>query len=424
MNDLDRTTFDRFAKRFARIERLIPDPSAPEAATAVAARERRLVSPFAALLGVAMVLATAVGLAVVGSSIGPVPTPSAPIATLSAIPPDSAQPEVVLEAYLRASQAGDCTTAKQLTMPLVLNQDYVELCGATRVTAFAIVGVRAPVDPETTRLTARLSITRTFPGSSTGLSADAINGTYFLQRQSNGAWRIIEGYVALPLSLLPTPRPPQIALPQLGGTGWTVTEIDGGPATFPVSLDFWGGPTGGNAEGDLESDCFFISFTYTYDPNGSSISFAPARDGEGSGAVGCPDDVLSSYESIPVAVRRISEWRMPQPDRLELVDNIGTVMIGGAPPSPLPTPPPGGDCGVVAAATCLEVVTQAFNFGLGVFPGQPVVSWRVRPTVFTSCAIQALTPKYDVIFELSNPAFEKIATVGEIDGKLHACGDY
>jgi hypothetical protein len=332
MNDLDRTTFDRFAKRFSQIERQVPNPPAPSAASVVVARGGRPGSPFAALLGVAVLLVAAVGIAVIGSSTAPRPTPSAQITTLSAIPPDSAEPTVVLEAYLRSSEAGDCATARQLTMPLVLNQDFVELCGATRVTAFAVMGVEAPVDAETTRLTARLTITRTFPGSSTGLSADAINGTYFLQRRSNGAWRIIEGYVQLPISLLPTPTPPQPALAQLGGTTWSITELDGDPIGFPAYLSF-SGPAA-RAEGDISSDCFSISFTYAYDPGGSSIAFAPARDGEGSYAEGCSDEVLSWYESIPVAVRRITEWRMPQPDLLELVDNIGTIMVGGGPPPP------------------------------------------------------------------------------------------
>jgi hypothetical protein len=421
MNDLDRTTFDRFVRRFARIERLVPDPPSHDVAIGVGTRNRALVSPLAAVLGAAILVAGVVGLAVIGSQPSPLPSPRA---TVVAIPPDSAEPAVVLEAYLDASEAGDCATARQLTMPLVLNEDYVELCGVTRVTAFSVVGVEAPVDPETTRLTARLTIRGPMPGTSTETIVGDINGTYFLQRRSNGPWRIIEGYVNLPPSMLPTAPPPQVALPRLAGTSWTVTELDGESIDFPVYLSFYGGPTGGKAEGDISSDCFFIPFSYTYDPNGSSIAFAPAQDGEGSYADGCPVDPLDWYGRIPVAVRRITEWQIPQPDQIELVDNIGTVMVGGGPPPPLPTPPPGGDCGVVEPALCQEAATQAFNFGLGLFPGQPVVSWRVRPTIYTSCAIQTLTPKFDVIFELSNPTFEKIATVGEVDGKLHACGDY
>jgi hypothetical protein len=35
-----------------------------------------------------------------------------------------------------------------------------------------------------------------------------------------------------------------------------------------------------------------------------------------------------------------------------------------------------------------------------------------------------MEPKFDVTFELEDPALEKVATVGEIYGKLHVCGDY
>ena len=69
---------------------------------------------------------------------------------------------------------------------------------------------------------------------------------------------------------------------------------------------------------------------------------------------------------------------------------------------PLPTPPPGGDCGEVALALCQEAATLAFNFGLFLQPGQQVVSWRVREATYPGCASQGLEPKFDVIFELAN----------------------
>lgn len=121
------------------------------------------------------------------------------------IPPDSAPPAVVLDAYLRALQAGDCRTVSQLTNPLVLNKEYVDLCAVTRVTAFSILGDPVVVDPDTVRLRATITIT----GTANGILPGEITETFFVQRQLSGAWRIIGGYLAVPPSLLPPfPTPP------------------------------------------------------------------------------------------------------------------------------------------------------------------------------------------------------------------------
>jgi hypothetical protein len=51
------------------------------------------------------------------------------------------------------------------------------------------------------------------------------------------------------------------------------------------------------------------------------------------------------------------------------------------------------------------------------------MSWRVRHSLYTSCSSPG-DPKYDVIFQLANPARESIATVVELYGILHPCGAY
>jgi hypothetical protein len=174
------------------------------AMSAMRARRRRIGSVrdaagFLIVAVVAILLAAAGGVALIGLRPSPSPSPAA-----ITIPPDSASPAVVLDAYLRALQAGDCRTVSQLTNPLVLNQEYVDLCAVTRVTAFSIQGDPVVVDPDTVRLRATITIT----GTANGILPGEIAETFFVQRQPSGAWRIIEGYLGVPASMLPLPTPP------------------------------------------------------------------------------------------------------------------------------------------------------------------------------------------------------------------------
>jgi hypothetical protein len=195
MDHLDDATFARFAGRFARIEQLIPDPPRRAFAPVVTGRSGPASIPRrAVLLGVVAVLAVLAALTALGSRPAPRLT----------IPPDAAPAPVVLDAYLRALQVGDCKTAHQLTMPLVLDKGFTDLCGVTRVTGFTIVGESVVVDPYTVRLTATLAITGTANGD---ISPGAITATYFLQQQSTGAWRIINGGIHVPPSMLNWPSP-------------------------------------------------------------------------------------------------------------------------------------------------------------------------------------------------------------------------
>jgi len=190
MNDLDDTTFAQFTGRFARIEALVPDPPRPALRLE---RSRRygvaVLARSVVLLGVLLLLA-AVVLSAIGSR--------APAVT---VPPDSAPPAVVLDAYLQALRAGDCETASRLTLPVLFGDGH--LCGATRVIAFSIDD-RDPFWHTGNEVGFVTWLTTT--GTAGGLPAGEIAMGYMLQQQSSGAWRIIEETVAyVPPALLPTP---------------------------------------------------------------------------------------------------------------------------------------------------------------------------------------------------------------------------
>jgi hypothetical protein len=191
MNELDDATFARFATRFSRIEQQVPEPPPHNLSSAMGSRGLRPLSLFASLVGVVILLVAAVGLAVIRS----------PAAVT--IPPDSAPPAVVLDAYLRALQAGDCDAASELTIPRLFGASMVDLCDVTGVTAFSVLGDPVVVDPDTVRMRASLAIT----GTDHGLAAGEITFTYFLQQQPTGAWRIVDGAPHIPPSMIPLPTP-------------------------------------------------------------------------------------------------------------------------------------------------------------------------------------------------------------------------
>lgn len=90
MNDIDRTTFDRFAKRFSAIERLVPNPQPDPGIFATSQRRRGLRSPLAALAGAAVLMAgMLMGLALIGPSLIPLPGPSSPAPSP---PPSTGEP--------------------------------------------------------------------------------------------------------------------------------------------------------------------------------------------------------------------------------------------------------------------------------------------------------------------------------------------
>ena len=106
-----------------------------------------------------------------------------------AVPDDSAGPEVVLDAYLRALVAGDCETGRALATA-TFREGNGELCGAVDVTAFRVDG--GPLRPSPDE--AVFSTTLTTTGSDDGsIKPGETIRFYSLGRQPNGSWRIVGG---------------------------------------------------------------------------------------------------------------------------------------------------------------------------------------------------------------------------------------
>lgn len=222
------------------------------------------------------------------------------------------------------------------------------------------------------------------------------------------------------LAPYPTDQPGH---PELGGASWKIIELAGKPETGFAYLEIWGGKGKGSADGLAEGNCWAIGLRYSYDPSGPGLIFDVSPEGDGRYAESCSPQELATYAAVGDVLQRVTAWRLPRPDRLELLDVGGSIVLVGEPPPPLPPPPPGGDCGEIPLETCIEAATAAFNFGVFPEPGQTVVSWKVRPTKYTSCA-SGFPPLYDVTLVLANPAYEKVATVGMLFDRLAACGDY
>ena len=105
------------------------------------------------------------------------------------VPPDSAPPDVVLQAYLRALLAGDCATVSQLAAA-TFHKGNGELCGSVRVSAARIDG--PPATPTATEDVFGTTITTN--GSPDGsIQPGETIWFYDLIRQPNGAWRIAGG---------------------------------------------------------------------------------------------------------------------------------------------------------------------------------------------------------------------------------------
>ena len=149
MNDFDDTTFARFARRFARIEQLVPQPVTPAfASVTYPKRGGAVMLRSVILLGATVLLGLALALAAIGSR--PSPTVTLPPASLAptaapTMPPDSADATTVLTVYLGALQAGNCDLAGQLVGTYSSHTWNDALCGGvTRITGFKIPGDQSP----------------------------------------------------------------------------------------------------------------------------------------------------------------------------------------------------------------------------------------------------------------------------------------
>ena len=102
------------------------------------------------------------------------------------LPPPSASPQTVLETYLRALVAGECSVGRQLGAD-GFGPGRGDLCGATRVASYRIDG--PPAAPTANELVFSTSLTTS--GTSDGtIRAGSIGWFFTLDRKANGSWRI------------------------------------------------------------------------------------------------------------------------------------------------------------------------------------------------------------------------------------------
>ena len=98
------------------------------------------------------------------------------------MPPDSAAPDVVLETYLRAQVAGDCTTVRALTLETAVPCDG-------SIKAYAFDHSRSFSLPDgSVQFHVTLTVTIEF-----GMTAGEHGFYYYLARQPNGVWRVTSG---------------------------------------------------------------------------------------------------------------------------------------------------------------------------------------------------------------------------------------
>lgn len=225
MNDFDDTTFARFARRFARIEELIPEPPTPDFRAALDRKPgganmlRSLM-----LLGTTLLVGVALALAAIGSRPAPTVTlpPASPTPTAApSIPPDSSDATTVLAAYLGALRAGDCDTAGQLVGQYSSRTWHDALCGGvTHVTGFRILGQQPDVTVPNGML---VNTVLTTTGTAAGLPPGDISFHFVLQPVGTAAWRIVDWLPGIPLdpSWRPYPTPtaiPVVVTPQVSAT--------------------------------------------------------------------------------------------------------------------------------------------------------------------------------------------------------------
>lgn len=104
---------------------------------------------------------------------------------VESIPPDSARPEVVLEAYLRSLVRGDCDATHRLETPHFVAGDG-GLCGEVVVTSFRVDPGRLVYSASEVALETHL----TMHGGDGSFPDGEIYWVYQLVRQADGAWRI------------------------------------------------------------------------------------------------------------------------------------------------------------------------------------------------------------------------------------------
>jgi hypothetical protein len=104
------------------------------------------------------------------------------------MPPKNAAPAEVLGTYLQALRAGDCRSAHALaTSSFVLGNG--ELCGALTAKSYSPLG--KPANPREGEVI--FSTTLTTEGGDQSMSNGDHTWFYSLDRQADGAWRLVGG---------------------------------------------------------------------------------------------------------------------------------------------------------------------------------------------------------------------------------------
>jgi hypothetical protein len=197
MTDLNDPTFDRFARRFAIVEQLVPEPT-PGAFRGPVQRSRGA-APLArlAFVAIALLLAALLGVAAIGAHPSPAVT----------VPPDSATSVVVLDAYLRALVARDCDVADQLVFPLFYGRWNDGLCrGEVRITGFKVTS--SPITfGQPSKVT--LGATLQFTGGTNGIAAGEVHFVFELQQIPGEAWRLVDAHESpvVPINVPPSSPP-------------------------------------------------------------------------------------------------------------------------------------------------------------------------------------------------------------------------
>ena len=115
--------------------------------------------------------------------------PVAACAPPVALPPATASPEVVLDAYLRALVAGDCDTERRLVTATFVKSNG-ELCSVTRVSAYRIEPSSAASSSNEVVFATVLTTTGSDDGT---IRPGEVAWFYSLDRQPDGSWRLDGG---------------------------------------------------------------------------------------------------------------------------------------------------------------------------------------------------------------------------------------
>ena len=105
-------------------------------------------------------------------------------------PPASAEPDVVLRAYLDALVRGDCSAGRSLGDAHFVQVGGGELCGATQVKSFRIDGAAPSPFSDEVVFATTLVTTGSDDGS---VQPGTLIWFYDLKRQPDGRWRLVGG---------------------------------------------------------------------------------------------------------------------------------------------------------------------------------------------------------------------------------------